>query len=185
VVSPEKEAMKTANQASDRMVIPLALHHHRSSYRWAAMRLMLPFLCLLFAGCAVFFTEGDRELGVIQPQPATNVVIRAVLPRDARSIRFISAAPIPSGQGEQRVTVTLTNTSTRTIELGPGAVSSVAPHSSVQLFEGSLSALVGDSGFVVSTLSGRASCELNILFASAPSFDAPIRVLCWRSSPPL
>jgi hypothetical protein len=153
--------------------------------RWATMRLTLPFVFLLFGGCAVLFTEGDRELGVIQPQPATNVVIRAVLPRDARSIRFTSATPIPSGQGEQRVTVTLVNTSTRTIELGPGAVSTVAPHSSVQFFDGSLSALVGDRGFVVSTLSGRASCELHILFASAPSLPAPIRVLCWRSSPPL
>lgn len=149
------------------------------------MRLTLPFLCLLFSGCAVFFTEGDHQLGVIEPQPATNVVIRAVLPRDARSIRFTSAAPIPSGQGDQRVAVTLVNTSTRTIDLGPGAASSVAPHSSKQLFEGSLSALVSDRGFPVSTWSGRASCELHLQFASAPSLAAPIRVLCWRSSPPL
>src|SRR5881394_1066015 len=149
------------------------------------MRLLLPFVCLLFDGCAVFFSESDRELGVIRPQPTTNVVIRAVLPRDAQSIRFTCAAPISRVQGEERVMVTLTNTSTRTIELGPGAVSTVAPHRSVQLFDGSLSALVGDRRFAVSTWSGRASCELHIQFASAPSLPAPIRVLCWRSSPPL
>ncbi len=152
---------------------------------WAAMRLTLPFLCLMFGGCAVFFTEGDRELGVIQPKPATNVVIRAVLPRNAQTIRFTSAAPIPSGQGEQRVTVTLANTSTRTIGLGPGPGSPVLPHSSEQLFEGTLSVLVSDRQFPVSTWSGRASCELHVQFASAPSLAAPIRVLCWRSSPPL
>src|ERR1043166_2533724 len=27
------------------------------------MRLLLPFVCLLFGGCAVFFSESDRELG--------------------------------------------------------------------------------------------------------------------------
>jgi hypothetical protein len=168
-------------QLSVMAALPLIGHF----LRWAAMRVLLPFLCLLFGGCAVFFSEGDRELGVIKPQPATNVVIRAVLPRDTCSIRFTCAAPIPSVQGEERVTVTLTNTSTRTIELGPGVVSGVAPHGSVQLFDGSLSALVGDRQFAVSAWSGRASCELHIQFASAPSLAAPIRVLCWRSSPPL
>lgn len=153
--------------------------------RWASIRLTLPFVCLLFGGCAVFFTESDRELGVIQPKPGTNVVIRAVLPRDARSIRFTSAKAVPTGQGEQRVAVTLANTSTRTIELGPGSASALAPHSSVQLFEGSLSVLLTDRQFSVSTWSGRASIELHVQFASAPSLDVPIRILCWRSSPPL
>ena len=146
------------------------------------MRVLLSFICLLFGGCAVFFSEGDRELGVIQPQPTMNVVIRAVLPRDTHSIRFTCTTPLPSVQGEQRVTVTLTNTSTRTIELGR---SNVAPHGSMQIFDGSLSALVDDRRFAVSTWSGRASCELHIQFAEAPSLPAQIRVLCWRSSPPL
>ena len=149
------------------------------------MRVLLPLVCLLFSGCAVFFSEGDHELGVIPLQPTTNVVIRAVLPRDARSIRFTCAAPIPGAQGEARVTVTLTNTSNGTIELGPGTVSAVAPRGSVQIFDGSLSALVGDRRFAVSTWSGRAPCELHIQFESAPILPAPIYVLCWRSSPPL
>ncbi len=188
---PKQVSISPNHRASLDAAVAFSLHFGSRWRRasepesWAAMRLTLPFVCLLLGGCAVFFTEGERELGVIQPQPDTNVIIRAVLPRDARSIRFTSVAPIPSGQGEQRVTVTLANTSTRAIELGPGAVSAVAPHSSLQLFEGSLSALVGGRGFVVSTLSRRASCELHILFASAPSLSAPIRVLCWRSSPPL
>ena len=150
------------------------------------MRVLLPFACVLFGGCAVFFSEGNCELGVIPPQPATNVVIRAVLPRDSRSIRFACTAPVPSVQGEERVTVVLTNTSTRIISLGdPGAVSDVVPHASVQLFDGSLSALFGGRHFAVSTWSGRASCELHIQFASVTSLSAPIRILCWRSSPPL
>src|SRR5688572_22639490 len=105
------------------VVVPNAHWLHNQSL--AAMRLLLPFVCLLFGGCAVFFSESDQELGVIKPQPTTNVVIRAVLPRDARYIRFTCAAPIPRVQGEERVTVTLTNTSTISIELGPGAVSNV------------------------------------------------------------
>ncbi len=149
------------------------------------MRLLLPFLCLLFCGCAAIFSEGDRELGVIQSQPTTNAVIRVVLPRNAHAIRFTCAAPITSVQGQNRVKLTLTNTSTKTIELGPGPASTVAPHGSVQLFDGSLSALVSDRRFQVSTWSGRASCELHIQFVSPPSLPAPIRVLCWRSSPPL
>lgn len=149
------------------------------------MRRLLPFVCLLFVGCAAFFSESDRELGVIPAQPTTNVVIRATLPRDTRHISFTCAAPIPRVQGEGRVTVTLTNTSGRMIELGPGAVSSVAPHSGVQLFDGSLSALVGGRPFSVSTWSGRASCELYIRFASPLSLTAPMRVVCHRSSPPL
>jgi hypothetical protein len=156
------------------------------AWRWAAMRVLLPFLCILFAGCAAFFSEGERELGIIQSQPNTNVVVRAVLPRDARYIKFTCATPIEGVQGGERVTVTLTNTSSTTIEVGgPGAVSSLTPHTSAQLFDGGLSALVGDRRFAVSTWSGGASCELHIRFVSAPNLPAPIRILCWRSSPPL
>lgn len=145
------------------------------------MRTLLPFLCVPLAGCALLFSASDRELGVIELQPTKRVVIRTVLPRDAKYIRFTSPVPI---HGEQRVTVMLTNTSTRTIELRPGAVSAVAPHGSVQLFDGMLSALVSDPGIPVSTWSGRASCELHLQFQSAPYLSAPIRVLCHRSSAP-
>ena len=112
------------------------------------MRLLLPFLFLPLAGCAVFFSEGDREIGVIPVQTTSSVVIRAVLPRDAHDIRFACATPVSSTQAEQRVTVSLTNTSTRTIELGR---SSVASHGSTQLYDGSLSALISDRRFALST----------------------------------
>ena len=39
------------NKAMDLMRIPLSLHPHRSSLRWAAMRTVLTILCLNLVGC--------------------------------------------------------------------------------------------------------------------------------------
>jgi hypothetical protein len=61
----------------------------------------------------------------------------------------------------------------------------VPPHTSALLYDGSLAALLSGKRLSVSSWSGRASCELHIQFLSAPTFPAPIRVLCSHSSAPL
>lgn len=142
---------------------------------------------LLFGGCAKFFTESESELGIIPLNPSTNVVIHAVLPQDARLIRFASDSPLRSGQGDDRVTVTFTNNSkdkTVTIQNLHG-FADVPPQAAVKIFEGSLVTLVGERQFAVSSWSGRISCQLQIKFESATVLSVPIRVLFKRSSPPL
>lgn len=150
-------------------------------------RAMLPVACLLFNGCALLFTEGESQIGTVPREPSTRTVVRTVLRRDARSLRFECADPKGTILGQDRVTVMLTNTSTsKTIEVqNPGAFANVPPHTSVLLYDGSLSALLNGKRLSVSSWSGRASCELHIQFASAPTLPAPIRVLCSYSSPPL
>ena len=151
------------------------------------MRALFPFVCLLFSGCALFFTEGETQIGVIPRDAGSNAVVRTVLRRDARAIRFDCAAPTPGFRTDDKVTVTLRNTSTsRTISLQtPGAFADVPPRTSALLYEGSLSTLLGGRQLSVSSWSGRASCELLIQFSPPPTLPAPIRVLCSYSSPPL
>ena len=151
-------------------------------WRSAAMRALLLLPCLMLAGC-----EGTKELGVIPAHPGTNTVIRSVLPRTAHCIWFSSPAPLAGNPELDRVTVTLTNRSgKRTISFQkPGAWVVAPPHTGIQLFEGSLSTLLSEERFHVTTWEGRASCELHIHFWSTPSLSAPIRALCWYSSPPL
>jgi hypothetical protein len=151
--------------------------------RSAAMRALLPFVSLLMVGCAAFFRGGATQVGLIPHQPPSSVVFRTVLRRDARAISFVSSASVMS---ENWVTVTLSNSSGRTISVQrSGAFADVPPHTTVELFTGSLSALLGGQRLPVSSWSGRAACELNIQFDSPPKLAAPIKVLCSYSSSPL
>lgn len=144
------------------------------------MRYIPPVLLLWVAGCAAFMSEKERELGVINSQAGTNVAITVPLPRNARYIRFDCNETAKTSRDE-RVIASLSNHSGHPIEMN---LSLVAPGSSVQLFEGTISELCGDRRFLVATWAGRASCVIHLHFFRVPTLTSPIRVLCLRSSPP-
>jgi hypothetical protein len=150
-------------------------------------RVLIPMICLMLCGCALFVREGEMGLGIIPRQPATNIVIRTAIPKNTRAIRFSSDASGTRIRDQDKVTVTLTNTSaTRTISFqNPGAFADIPPHGSLQLFDGSVAALIDGRYFRVSSGSGRTACELHIRFVSTPTLPAPIRISCSYSSPPL
>jgi hypothetical protein len=139
------------------------------------------------SGCALFFSEGERLIGAVPREPGSGVVLRTALSRDTHAIRFRSAAPMPNFSGGDIVTVTLTNTSKSSlisIHI-PGAFAEVSPRSGALLYNGTLAGLLSRGSFSVSSIGGRASCELHIRFSSPPTLAEPIQVLCWHSSTPL
>src|SRR5438552_1587614 len=82
----ERTGMSRSSQIQSRRqwrLIPVA-HLSRST----AMRALLPVVCFVLGGCALLFTEGEAEIGVIPRLPASNVVVRTALRRDTRAIRF-------------------------------------------------------------------------------------------------
>ena len=141
----------------------------------------------MLSGCALFFPEGDKLIGVIPSDTGSDVRFRTVLPRRATAIKFHCEAPTSSLRGEDKVIIALTNISTdRTIMVGKvGAWATIAPHNGALLYEGTLTNLLGGEWLRISTWSGRASCELHVRFSPAPTLPKPIRVTCHYSSPPL
>ena len=150
------------------------------------MRVLIPIVALLLGGCAVFFREGERELGVLPLLLSKDVVVRTVLPRTVRTIRFVASAETASVPPGVAVTVAFVNVSSdKTISVGRFGAPAVPPRTSVELFTGPLCDLLGELRFPVSTWSGRAPCEFKFHFEFPPNLSAPIRILGSCSSPPL
>ena len=159
----------------------------RSRRRWANMRAVLPLFALLLSGCALLFTEGETELGIVEAGTSSDAVIRTVLPRDARAIRFYCPMRTPTEVDDVRVTIELTNTSKSgvvSVRTTTG-LTEVLPHSKAIIYDGGLLALLDGSSVPISCGSGRVSCELHFRFASRPTQPQPIRVRCSHSSAPL
>src|SRR5512138_1570312 len=94
-------------------LLPTACHWPAASdeQRSAAMRVLVSAFCILLSGCVLVPREGEKELGSIPKGPASQAVIQASLPRDARAIKFVCGTAAPTDFGQQHVVVTLTNTS--------------------------------------------------------------------------
>jgi hypothetical protein len=163
-----------------------ACHAHDSRFR-IMVACALSSLALFLSSCAVFFSDGEKMIGVIPRQPGSNVVFTTVLPQRSMAIQFHSAARPSSFREEENVTVTISNKSgRRTILLQDPRISSlVPPHASATLYNGSLAGLLEKSSFHVTTWEGRAPCELHIEFSTVSTLPEPIQVMYWYSSPPL
>ena len=150
----------------------------------------------ILAGCAVFFTDGARYIGVIPREPGGNVVFRTTLRGDTMGINFRCPANALINPSQDRVRVTLVNLSKSTkIDVTakrPGPRSMVEPGASVYLYEGSLAELMSGQvrdvrlgSLYVRPEKGRVRCQLEILFLSLPKLREPIEVLSAYSSAPL
>ena len=157
---------------------------------------ILAGIALILPGCAFFFTDGERSIGMIPRTPGSNVVFRTTLRGDTMGISFRCPASASTTAGTDRVRVTLSNLSEdkriNVTPKAPGRRIAVEPGASVCLYEGSLAELmngqgkgVREGGFGVRTESGRISCRLEIQFPSVPTLTDPIQVVAYYSSTPL
>ncbi len=149
-------------------------------------RIMVGALCLLMTGCALLFSSGDKEIGVIPAGSASSFQFRTVLPQRSRAIRFVGTDPSSTNHMDERVTVWITNSSARVISLQvANSFKEVDPHTTEQLYDGRLSSLLSGETLPVSSWSGRASCGILVRFPTNTYRPAPIRVVVSYSSPPL
>ena len=150
----------------------------------------------VLSGCAFFFTDGARSIGVIPRDSASNVVFRTTLRGDTMGISFRCPASAMVSSGSDKVRVTLINSSKgKRINVTasvPGRHIEVEPGTKVCVYEGSLADLMREQvkefregGFGVRTENGRVSCQLEVQFLSAPTLSDPIQVLSYYSSTPL
>ncbi len=63
----------------------------------------------VLSGCAFFFTDGSRDVGVIPRESGSNVVFRITLRGDTMGVAFRCPASAMTGSGSDRVRVTLIN----------------------------------------------------------------------------
>ena len=150
----------------------------------------------VLSGCAFFFTDGQRSIGVIPRESGSNVVFRTTLRGDTMGISFRCPASAMIGSDSSRVRVILTNSSQgKKINVTakvPGRRIVVEPGARVCVYEGSLAGLMSEQikedregGFGVRTESGRVPCQLEVRFLSGTAPSAPIEVLSYYSSTPL
>ena len=149
-------------------------------------RIMVGALCLLMTGCALLFSSGDKEVGVIPAGSASSFHFRTVLPRRTDSIRFVRTDPGSTNHSDEPIIVSLTNASTQVISVGVvNSFREIRPRTVAQLYDGSLESLLSGRALLISSWSGRASCGILVQFPTNTSRPAPIRVVVSYSSPPL
>ena len=149
-------------------------------------RIIVAALGFLMGGCALLFSSGDKEIGVIPAGSVSGFHFRTVLPRRTDSIRFVRTDPGSTNHSYEHIIVSLTNTSTQVISVRvANSFREIRPRTVAQLYDGSLESLLSVGTLPISSWSGRASCGILVQFPTNTSRPAPIRVVVSYSSPPL